>query len=137
MGHASACAAGLAVLEVIDRENLLENVKLQGAYLQQALEDAFKDHPHIGDIRGRGLFRGLEIVADKVTKSPFPDEDNITKRLKQAAQKQGLICYPGGGSYQDNLGSHILLAPPYIVQPEHIEQAVDKLRLIFTEVLNV
>ena len=137
VGHASACAAGLAVLEVIDRENLLENVKLQGAYLQQALEDAFKDHPHIGDIRGRGLFRGLEIVADKVTKSPFPDEDNITKRLKQAAQKQGLICYPGGGSYQDNLGSHILLAPPYIVQPEHIEQAVDKLRLIFTEVLNV
>ncbi|MBL4800677.1 MAG: aspartate aminotransferase family protein [Emcibacter sp.] len=134
VGHATACAAGLAVLRVIDQENLLENVQKQGQYLQDALETAFKNHPHIGDIRGRGLFRGIEIVADKNTKTPFPDGDNITKRLKQATMKHGLICYPGGGSYQDNLGSHILLAPPFILQPEHIEQAVEKLQLIFKEV---
>lgn len=136
VGHASACAAGLAVLNVIEEENLLQNVEIQGALLQKELELAFADHPHIGDIRGRGLFRGLEIVADKLTKQPFPDEMNITRSLKQATMKHGLICYPGGGSFQDNLGSHILLAPPFIVQPDHIEQAVDKLRLIFADVFD-
>ncbi|MBL4869978.1 MAG: aspartate aminotransferase family protein [Robiginitomaculum sp.] len=134
VGHASACAAGLTVLNVIKEENLLQNVKTQGDLLQKELDMAFADHPHIGDIRGRGLFRGLEIVADKRTKRPFPDEMKITRRLKRATMKHGLICYPGGGSFQDNLGSHILLAPPFIVQPNHIEQAVDKLRLIFEDV---
>ncbi|VAV95280.1 Aminotransferase, class III [hydrothermal vent metagenome] len=137
VGHASACAAGLAVLNVIDQENLLDNVQKQGDYLQAALEDAFGDHPYVGDIRGRGLFRGIEIVADKQTKAPFPDDLKITKRLKQATMKQGLICYPGGGSYQDNLGSHILLAPPFIVQPDHIDQLIEKLRAMFDEVLDV
>jgi len=136
VGHASACAAGRAVLDVIEDENLLQNVQQQGRLLQNELVAAFKDHPHIGDIRGKGLFRGIEIVADKQTKQPFPDQANITKRLKQATMKHGLICYPGGGSFQDNLGSHILLAPPFIVQPDHIEQLIDKLRLIFTEVLD-
>lgn len=136
VGHASACAAGLAVLKVIDDENLLQNVVKQGALLQQELDAAFKDHPHIGDIRGRGLFRGMEIVADKQTKQPFPDERQITKRLKQATMKHGLICYPGGGSFQDNLGSSILLAPPFIVQPDHIKQLIEKLAGIFSDVFN-
>ena len=136
VGHASACAAGVAVVSVIEDEDLLQNVVKQGALFQEQLEAAFKDHPNIGDIRGRGLFRGIEIVADKQTKQPFPDDANITKRLKQATMKHGLICYPGGGSFQDNLGSHILLAPPFIVQPEHIALAVDKLRAIFADVFN-
>ncbi|NOZ42872.1 MAG: aspartate aminotransferase family protein [Alphaproteobacteria bacterium] len=136
VGHASACAAGLAVVTVIDDEKLLHNVRKQGDYLQKSLEAAFGDHPHIGDIRGRGLFRGLEIVADKVTKTPFADEKNITKRLKQATMTHGLICYPGGGSLRDNLGSHILLAPPFIVEPGHIDQLIDKLRAIFSDILD-
>lgn len=136
VGHASACAAGCAVLKVIEDENLLQNVQTQGALLQQELEAAFKDHPHVGDIRGRGLFRGLEIVADKQTKKPFPDADQITKRLKAATMDHGLICYPGGGSFQDNLGSHILLAPPFIIKPAHIDQAITKLHHIFSDVFN-
>lgn len=136
VGHASACAAGLAVMDVIDDENLLQNVQTQGALLQKQLEAAFGDHPHIGDIRGRGLFRGMEIVENTQTKQPFPDARQITKRLKQATMKHGLICYPGGGSFQDNLGSSILLAPPFILQPEHIEQLIDKLHLIFADVFN-
>jgi len=136
VGHASACAAGCAVLKVIDEDNLLPNVNRMGDLIQQQLELAFGTHPHIGDIRGRGLFRGIEIVADKITKAPFPDEAQITKKLKDATMKHGLICYPGGGSHQDNLGSNILLAPPFIAQPDHVDQLIDKLRLIFTEVLD-
>lgn len=133
VGHAVACAAGNAVIDVIDNENLLDNVVKQGTYLQTKLEEAFPDHPHIGDIRGRGLFRGIEIVADKATKQPFPDNRKITKRLKQSTMKHGLICYPGGGSEQDNLGSHILLAPPFIVQEKHIDRLIEKLTVIFKE----
>ncbi len=136
VGHASACAAGLAVINVIEDENLLQNVVRQGQLLQQELEAAFKDHPHIGDIRGRGLFRGIEIVADKSTKAPFPDAAQITKRLKQATMKHGLICYPGGGSFQDNLGSSIMLAPPFILQPDHIDRAIDKLRAILSDIFD-
>ncbi len=136
VGHASACAAGLAVINTIDDEDLLQNVNAMGALLQEKLVSAFADHPHIGDIRGRGLFRGIEIVADKDSKAPFADEMKITGRLKQTAMKHGLMCYPGGGSVRDNLGSHILLAPPYIVQPDHIDQLVDKLGQVFAEILN-
>ena len=135
-GHASACAAGLAVINVIDDQKLLERVKTQGDKLQTVLNNAFSDHPHIGDIRGRGLFRGIEIVEDKESKSPFSDEVNITKRLMQSVKKNGLICYPGGGSKQDNLGSHILLAPPFIVEDVHIEQLIEKLHSVFAEVLD-
>lgn len=137
VGHASACAAGLAVITIIDDDNLLQRVRKQGKLLQKELEGAFEDHPYIGDIRGRGLFRGIEFVADKQTTAPFPDAANITKRLKQSAMKNGLICYPGGGSVKDNLGSHILLAPPFILDFIHIEQLIDKLRIIFSEVFDV
>ena len=136
-GHASACAAGLAVINVIDEQKLLERVKIQGDKLQSALNSAFSDHPHIGDIRGRGLFRGIEIVEDKESKRVFPDEAGITKRLMQSVMKNGLICYPGGGSQQDNLGSHILLAPPFILEDEHIEQLIEKLHSVFAEVFDV
>lgn len=134
-GHAAACAAGVAVIGVIEDQNLLDNVVNQGEALHKALMDAFQDHPNIGDIRGRGLFRSLEIVADKYTKNPFPDDKAITKRLMQAVIKNGLICYPGGGSEIDGLGSHILLAPPFILESKHIDQLIAKLTTVFNEVL--
>ena len=134
-GHAAACAAGVAVIDVIDKQHLLDNVVTQGDALHKALMDAFQDHPHVGDIRGRGLFRSLEIVADKDTKKPFPDNKNITKNLMQSVIKNGLICYPGGGSEIDQLGSHILLAPPFILESKHIDQLIAKLTTVFNEVL--
>ena len=136
VGHAAACAAGLAVVTTIDEQNLLNRVQSQGDKLQSALVNAFARHPNIGDIRGRGLFRGIEIVADKKTKTPLPDELKVTSRLLQSVMKHGLICYPGGGSVVDNLGSHILLAPPFIVEDEHIELLIEKLHMVFKEVLN-
>jgi len=136
VGHANACAAGLAVTQTIDEDNLLENVKLRGDSLQAALQNAFADHQFIGDIRGRGLFQGLEIVADRSSKKPFPDKRKITSRLHQLTMKHGLICYPGGGSWQDNLGSHILLAPPFILEDTHIDQLISKLQTIFDELFD-
>ncbi|PHR62849.1 MAG: aspartate aminotransferase family protein [Robiginitomaculum sp.] len=136
VGHAAACAAGATVVQCLDDENLLENVRSQGEKLQHALETEFGQYPFIGDTRGRGLFRGIEIVADKVTKQPFPDARKITAKLHQLTMKHGLICYPGGGSEQDGLGSHILLAPPFILQEEHIELLVKKLSTMFRELFD-
>lgn len=136
VGHAAACAAGLAVINVIDEENLLDRVNSQGGKLHTALLKAFEDHPHVGDIRGRGLFRGIEIVEDKASKRPFPDDKKITARLMQSVMKNGLICYPGGGSEIDGLGSHILLAPPFILEDKHIEQLIEKLTAVFSEVFS-
>jgi len=136
VGHASACAAGLAVLGVIDEENLLENVVQQGNKLQEALQQAFAGLDFIGDIRGRGLFRGIEIVADKASKKPFADAKKITAKLHKLTMKHGLICYPGGGSEIDGLGSHILLAPPFIIEDQHIELLIEKLTAIFAELLD-
>ncbi|VAV98874.1 Aminotransferase, class III [hydrothermal vent metagenome] len=133
VGHASACAAGLAVIEVIEQENLLARVQTKGERLQQQLQQAFGEHDFIGDIRGRGLFCGIEIVADKTSKRTFADADKITAKLHRLTMKHGLICYPGGGSEQDDLGSHILLAPPFILADEHIDLLIKKLRLIFAE----
>jgi len=136
VGHASACAAGLAVVQTIDDENLLQNVNSVGAYMKAALEEAFADRPYVGDIRGRGLFRAIEFVADRQSKKPFTDELKITGRLKQASMKHGLICYPGGGSMQDTLGSHILFAPPFIAKTAHIDQLIGKLSLMFEDVFD-
>jgi len=135
VGHAVTCAAGLAVLDVIDNENLLARVQEMGAKLGAALQATFGQHPHVGDIRGRGLFWGIEIVADLDTKAPFPDDMKITKKLMAATMKHGLIAYPGGGSERDQLGSHILLAPPYIIEDHHITQLIEKLKLILADVL--
>ncbi len=136
VGHASACAAGLAVMEVIEDEDLLSNVRHTGDYLQEHLTAAFGGRAYVGDIRGRGLFRGIEFVADKKTKAPFADEMNITPALKRAAMQHGLICYPGGGSARDNLGSHILLAPPFIAEPAHIDALIGKLDAMFADVFD-
>ncbi|MBL4617674.1 MAG: aspartate aminotransferase family protein [Robiginitomaculum sp.] len=136
VGHASACAAGLAVLNVIDEERLLEKVMQQGDNLQLALQKNFGHMDYIGDIRGRGLFRGIEIVADKASKKPFADERKITANLHKLTMKHGLICYPGGGSEIDGLGSHILLAPPFIIEDQHIELLIKKLTAIFTELFD-
>jgi adenosylmethionine-8-amino-7-oxononanoate aminotransferase len=97
---------------------------------------AFADRPYVGDIRGRGLLRGIEFVVDKQNKTPFPDAMNVTGRLKRASMKHGLICYPGGGSEQDNLGSHILLAPPFVAQEHHIDELIEKLDAVFGDVFD-
>ena len=127
LGHAVACAAALAVQRVIEHENLLERVQTMGALLMESLVAEFGEHPHVGDIRGRGLFVGLEFVADKSTKSPFEPSLEVHRRLKSAAMDNGLICYPMGGTVDGRQGSHVLLAPPYTVSENQLSDIVDRL----------
>ena len=136
IGHATACAAALAVQRRIESDHLLDNVTLMGEKLQQALIQALGDHPHIGDIRGRGLFRGIELVKDRGTKAPFDTSLKLHAKIKAAAMQQGLMCYPMGGTINGKDGDHILLAPPFIITEAHITEIVDKLSRSIEQVLN-
>jgi adenosylmethionine-8-amino-7-oxononanoate aminotransferase len=135
MSHAVACAGALAVLEVIAEERLLEAVAQRGAALERALRAAFGGHPHVGDIRGRGLFWSLELVADRATKAPFPAARRLAPRVKAEAQERGLICYPSSGTADGVAGDHVLLAPPYTVTEAQIAELVEKLEATLARVL--
>lgn len=128
LGHAVACAAALAVQRVIQRDGLLAQVRDRGARLQALFQDAFGDHPHVGDVRGRGLFWGIELVADRASKQWFDPELKLHARIKRAAMAEGLMCYPAGGSVDGRCGDHILLAPPFISTHDELAQIVQRLR---------
>jgi len=127
LGHPVATAAGCAVLEAILSRDLVSRVRTMGERFDKALKDQFSEHAHVGDIRGRGLFRGIELVADKVSKSPFAPEKRLAAGIKKAAFEQGLICYPMSGTRDGVNGDHILLAPPFIIEDDQIDEVVTKL----------
>jgi len=127
VGHATACTAGLTVTSVIENDNLLGEVRETGAKLRADLEQVFADHPNVGDIRGRGLLLGIELVENRETKAPIKAELGLPEKIRTTAMHNGLICYPGGGTADGRDGAHILLAPPYIYKSQHIAELVDKL----------
>jgi adenosylmethionine-8-amino-7-oxononanoate aminotransferase len=127
IGHPIACAAALAVQRVIRRDNLLENVRHQGERLQSGLEERFGNHAHVGEVRGRGLFRAIELVADRGNKEPFAPELDVAGRIKAAAMANGLCVYPGRGTADGRSGDHVLLAPPFIVDAATIDTIVERL----------
>jgi len=135
IGHPTACAAGDVVVRKLTEGGLTERARIMGDRLEAALRDAFGQHPHIGDIRGRGLFRGLEIVEDRETKRPFAPERAVHKAVKKTAFENGLICYPMGGTIDGRQGDHVLLAPPFILEDAHIDELVGKLSATFDAVL--
>ncbi|MEX2311919.1 MAG: aspartate aminotransferase family protein, partial [Rhodospirillales bacterium] len=114
MGHPTACAGALAVQKKIESLDLLSAVRRQGDALVDKLHERFGNHAHIGDIRGRGLFQGIELVADRATKATFDPELKLHARIKKHAFEAGLICYPGGGTADGRRGDHVLIAPPFI-----------------------
>jgi Adenosylmethionine-8-amino-7-oxononanoate aminotransferase len=120
-------AAANAVLARLSDGETLPRVMAAGEVLQQRLNEQFAQHPHVGDIRGRGLFRGIELVEDRETKAPFDPGLKIHKRIKAAAMDAGLMCYPMGGTIDGRRGDHILLAPPFIISDGQIDELVDKL----------
>ncbi len=126
-GHPAACAAALATQNEIRGRDLLANVRRQGAALSAALIDRFGGHPHVGDIRGRGLFMALEFVADRRTREPFDPAFKVNAKIKEVGMENGLICYPAGGIVDGRRGDHVMLAPPFIVDAAHIAEIVDKL----------
>lgn len=135
VGHPTACAAALAVLIKLTDGGLVDQSAIMGDKLQDALQQAFGQHPNIGDIRGRGLFRGIEIVEDRDTKRPFDPSRAIHKSIKKEAFEAGLACYPMGGTVDGKSGDHILLAPPFILQDTHIDEIVTKLEIAIARVL--
>jgi adenosylmethionine-8-amino-7-oxononanoate aminotransferase len=127
LAHPMACAAALGVQQVIREERLLDNVKTLGAHLERRLTERFGNHRHVGDIRGRGLFQAIDLVADRATRTPFDASLKLNQRIKAAAFEGGLACYPMGGTVDGRSGDHVLLAPPYIATSENIDMIVDRL----------
>lgn len=127
MGHPMAAAAALAVQQTIKRDRLLPNVVAMGDELERQLTERLGNHHHVGDIRGRGLFRGVELVADRASKRPFDPKLKLNGRIKKEAMARGLMVYPMGGTIDGRLGDHVLLAPPFIVQRNDISRIVERL----------
>jgi len=126
MSHAVACAASLAVLDTLEAEDLLANVRRLGDEFALVLAARFGQHPHVGDIRGRGLFQSIELVEDRETKQPFPRARRLAETIRRAAQDCGLICYPASGTADGTNGDHVLFAPPYTIASREIEEIANR-----------
>ena len=135
MGHPLAAAASCAVLKRITGDGLLDNVRDKGAKLRARLDAAFGQHAHVGDIRGRGLFLGIEFVENRETKAPFDPKRGLARALKKAAFNEGLICYPMSGTIDGVNGDHVLLAPPFIMDDTQVEEVAEKLSVAVKRVL--
>jgi adenosylmethionine-8-amino-7-oxononanoate aminotransferase len=127
IGHPVACAAALAVQKVVQRDGLVAAAREQGAQLRARLDAALGAHPHVGDIRGRGLLLGIELVRDRATKRAFDPALRLHARIKTEAMSRGLMTYPMGGTIDGRLGNHVLLAPPFIVSDDELGMIVDRL----------
>ncbi len=125
--HPVACAAALAVQKVIRDDDLLANVRATGVHLTDCLTERFGNHAHVGDIRGRGLFQAIELVADRASKTPFDPSRKLAERVKQSAYEHGVAVYPMGGTIDGKLGDHVVIAPAYIAQKGDIEMIVERL----------
>jgi len=135
LGHPMAAAAANAVLEVLIDQNLLSDVIPKADALEDLLNANFNQHPHIGDIRGRGLFRAIELVEDRVTKAPFDPELKLATKIKKSAQNNGLLCYPMSGTIDGKLGDHVLLAPPFVISNNELDELVHKLSVTIDQVI--
>lgn len=132
--HAVGAAAGLATLRILQREKLVENSAAMGVPLEKALREQLGDHPNVGDIRGRGLFWGIELVRDRATKEPFPLSEGIARRIWKRAFELGLVIYYSTGCADGKNGDVIMLGPPLIINEEQIGEMVGLLReAIFAE----
>ncbi len=135
LGHPVATATGLAVVQEILENDLISQVQTKGRMLETVLRRQLGQHPHVGDIRGRGLFWGVEIVGDRDTKTPFDPSLGTAKKLKAAAFAHGLICYPMPGTRDGKIGDHVLLAPPFISTEQDLNEAASRLQSALDNVL--
>ena len=137
IGHATACAAALEVQRVIEDDRLLDNVKTRGAQLRASLREHYARHEYVGDVRGRGLFVGVELVKDRATKAPFAPGLALNAAIKRAAMARGLMVYPMGGTVDGASGDHVLLAPPFICTADDIDRIVSRLTDAIDDALRV
>lgn len=135
VGHPVATAAALAVVTELTSRDFPARARNMGDKLQAKLEAAFGQHPNVGDIRGRGLFRGIELVADRDTREPFDPTRGVAAKIKKAAVEAGLICYPMSGTRDGRRGDHVLLAPPFIIEEPQLDELVDKLSVAISKAI--
>lgn len=135
VGHPVACAAGVAVQQLIDREQLLQKTRENGVRFLSLLSESFGEHPNVGEIRGRGLFAGIELVSDRDTRAGFVDRPGLADELRLAALANGLICYPGSINVDNRTVPHIMLAPPMIAEERHFLECAEKLTATFKAAL--
>ncbi len=134
-GHTACCAAGVAVQEIVRRDSLVEKVAEDGKYLFAALNQRLGDRPYVGNIRGRGFFAGIELVADRASKQPFDPAKQVFIKVRDQSFANGLICYPAGGNIDGVKGDHVILAPPYIATRKELDEIVDKLATSLEQVM--
>ncbi len=127
-GHTAACAAGLAVQKIVERDGLLARVRGTGPVFQAAIREALSGFAEVGDVRGRGFFIGIELVRDRATKLPFPRERALSFDVGRRAFADGLICYPCSGNVDGASGDTIIIAPPYNASDAELEEILSKLR---------
>jgi adenosylmethionine-8-amino-7-oxononanoate aminotransferase len=127
IGHAVGAATALAVQRIIRRDGLLDKVKEDGRYFGERLRQALGSHKFVGDIRGRGLFWGVELVEDRATKKPFDPDLRLHAKLKAEAMQRGLMTYPMGGTIDGKHGDHVMLAPPFIATRAELDEIVSRL----------
>ena len=125
MNSPIGCAAALKVQEIMRRDGLVARVATMGSYLRTKLVEKFGDHPHVGDIRGRGLMQAMEFVKDKETKAPFEQSTNLWSKVMKNAMDRGLMCYPNQGTADGQKGDHVILAPPYIISETQCDQMIE------------
>ncbi len=134
-GHTAACAAGVAVQTIVERDRLLDKVKQDGAYLMDTLRSTLSGRPYVGDIRGRGFFIGIELVEDRTAKQPYDPSLQLYAKVRDQAFANGLICYPAGGNVDGIKGDQIILAPPYNASRAELDEIIDKLQKSLTQVI--
>jgi adenosylmethionine-8-amino-7-oxononanoate aminotransferase len=134
--HPVACAAALEVQRIVKEQDLLENVRNAGAFLEGRLREQFEHHEHVADIRGRGLFFALEFMRDRERKIPFDPASRLNQCVKNKGLRAGVAIYPSGGTIDGVRGDHILIAPPYITTFEEIDEIVARLARAIDEAID-
>lgn len=133
--HVVGAAAGRAVLARLRDHALVEASAERGVQLADALAAALGDHPHVGDLRGLGLLRGVELVADRGSRAPFPRADRVVEQVVAAARRRGVLLYSSTGCADGTDGDLVLLGPPLVITPAEVDEVVDGLAGAVVEVL--
>jgi adenosylmethionine-8-amino-7-oxononanoate aminotransferase len=130
--HPVACAIGSEVMRIIEEENMIARAAQMGKYLEERLLQLM-DLPMIGDIRGKGMLWAIEFVEDKDTKAPFPKEKNVKMETIIQCLLKGVFFYPGYYEDERGRGDQLMIAPPFIITEEQIDECLDILRGVLTD----
>ena len=133
--HAVGAAVAGEVLRILEDEHLVEASAVKGERLTALLRERLGGHPHVGEIRGRGLLIGLELVADRETRAPFPRADRVTEAILRTARSGGLLLYSGTGLADGTNGDAIVLGPPFVVTDDELVAITDGLATAIDAVL--